>query len=100
ETTVLLVDAERHADAAELLPLIDVPTVLTLGPSGGAIGEDVIAASAHRPAEEPAVRIGPGDDLGIRHTGGTTALHLVDAIPLTAVGKPDRKRLREAVAAR
>ncbi|MEU4303347.1 hypothetical protein AB0G09_39560, partial [Kitasatospora aureofaciens] len=80
----------------------DVPTVLTLGPgpSGGAIGEDVIAASAHRPAEEPAVRIGPGDDLGIRHTGGTTALHLVDAIPLTAVGKPDRKRLREAVAAR
>ncbi|CAM5333032.1 Fatty acid CoA ligase OS=Kitasatospora aureofaciens OX=1894 GN=GCM10010502_34370 PE=4 SV=1 [Kitasatospora aureofaciens] len=76
ETTVLLVDAERHADAAELLPLIDVPTVLTLGPgpSGGAIGEDVIAASAHRPAEEPTVRIDPGDDLGIRHTGGTTGI--------------------------
>jgi fatty-acyl-CoA synthase len=26
------------------------------------------------------------------------ALHLVDAIPLTAVGKPDKKRLREALA--
>ncbi|MFI9158896.1 AMP-binding protein [Kitasatospora aureofaciens] len=76
ETTVLLVDAERYADAAELLPLIDVPTVLTLGPgpSGGTIGEDVIAASAHRPAEEPAVRVGPGDDFGIRHTGGTTGI--------------------------
>ncbi|MFI9320003.1 AMP-binding protein [Kitasatospora aureofaciens] len=76
ETTVLLVDAERHADATELLPLIDVPAVLTLGPgpSGGTIGEDVIAASAHRPAEEPAVRVDPGDDLGIRHTGGTTGI--------------------------
>ncbi|MFD8703948.1 AMP-binding protein [Kitasatospora sp. NPDC059648] len=76
DTTVLLVDAERHADAAELLPLIDVPTVLTLGPGpeSGHIGEDVVAASAHRSAEEPAVRIGPDDDLGIRHTGGTTGI--------------------------
>ncbi|MFH9354507.1 AMP-binding protein [Kitasatospora sp. NPDC017646] len=80
DTTVLLVDAERYAGAAELLPLIDVPAVLTLGPGPGpdgagvAIGEDVIAASAGRPAEEPAVRIGPDDDLGIRHTGGTTGI--------------------------
>ncbi|MFI9366297.1 AMP-binding protein [Kitasatospora sp. NPDC053057] len=34
----------------------------------------MIAACAYRPAEEPAVRIGPGDDLGIRHTGGTTGI--------------------------
>ncbi|MFI9362467.1 AMP-binding protein [Kitasatospora sp. NPDC053057] len=76
DTTVLLVDAERYAGAAELLPLIDVPAVLTLGPGpdAGTIGEDVIAASAGRPAEEPAVHIGPGDDLGIRHTGGTTGI--------------------------
>ncbi|MFH9352427.1 AMP-binding protein [Kitasatospora sp. NPDC017646] len=83
DTTVLLVDAERYAGAAELLSLIDVPAVLTLGPgpdgpgsdgAGVAIGEDVIAASAGRPAEEPAVRIGPDDDLGIRHTGGTTGI--------------------------
>ncbi|MER7767851.1 AMP-binding protein [Kitasatospora sp. NPDC096140] len=89
DTAVLLVDAERYATAAELLPLVDVPTVLTLGPgpetSGSAatgaaatgstaIGEDVVAASAHRPAEPPAVRIGPDDDLGIRHTGGTTGI--------------------------
>ncbi|MFE7531509.1 AMP-binding protein [Kitasatospora sp. NPDC057542] len=78
DTTVLLVDAERYAAAAELLPLIDVPTVLTLGPGPGgapaAVGADVIAASAHRPAEPPAVRIGPDDDLGIRHTGGTTGI--------------------------
>ncbi|MGW1176019.1 AMP-binding protein [Kitasatospora sp. NPDC002543] len=87
DTAVLLVDAERYADAPALLPLIDVPTVLTLGPGPnptedgtgtgtgtGAIGEDVIAASAHRPAEPPDVRIGPEDDLGIRHTGGTTGI--------------------------
>ncbi|MFJ2866662.1 AMP-binding protein [Kitasatospora sp. NPDC087314] len=74
DTTVLLVDAERFAGAAELLPLIDVPTVLRLGPGPAAVGEDVIAASAHRPAEPPAVRIGPDDDLGIRHTGGTTGI--------------------------
>ncbi|WP_316527209.1 AMP-binding protein [Kitasatospora brasiliensis] len=80
DTTVLLVDAERYAQAHELLPLIDVPTVLTLGPApeaGGTaepVGEDVIAASAHRPAEPPDVRIGPDDDLGIRHTGGTTGI--------------------------
>ncbi|MFF4925916.1 AMP-binding protein [Kitasatospora sp. NPDC001261] len=78
DTTVLLVDAERYAEAAELLPLIDVPTVLTLGPGPGgdpaALGEDVIAASAHRPAEPPAVRVGPEDDLSIRHTGGTTGI--------------------------
>ncbi|MEV7935164.1 MULTISPECIES: AMP-binding protein [unclassified Kitasatospora] len=74
DTAVLLVDAERYAEAAELLPLIAVPTVLRLGPGPDAIGEDVIAASAHRPAEPPAVRIGPDDDLGIRHTGGTTGV--------------------------
>ncbi|MER5352375.1 AMP-binding protein [Kitasatospora sp. NPDC002551] len=79
DTTLLLVDAERHSSAAELLPLIDVPAVLALGPgpdagSGTAIGEDVVAASAHRPAEPPDVRVGPGDDLGIRHTGGTTGI--------------------------
>lgn len=79
DTTVLLVDAERYAAADELLPLIDVPAVLTLGPGptdGGApaIGEDVVAASVHRPAEPPDVRIGPEDDLGIRHTGGTTGI--------------------------
>ncbi|MFJ8625182.1 AMP-binding protein [Kitasatospora sp. NPDC093550] len=79
DTTVLLVDAERYATAAELLPLVDVPTVLTLGPgpeaSGGtALGEDAVAASARRPAEPPAVRIRPDDDLGIRHTGGTTGI--------------------------
>ncbi|MFE4971550.1 AMP-binding protein [Kitasatospora sp. NPDC056651] len=79
DTTVLLVDAERFAQAPELLPLIDVPTVLTLGPgpadgTPGAIGEDVVAASAHRPAEPPDVRIGPEDDLTIRHTGGTTGI--------------------------
>ncbi|MFF8772649.1 AMP-binding protein [Kitasatospora sp. NPDC015120] len=78
DTTVLLVDAERYATAARLLPLIDVPTVLTLGPGPGpggtAVGEDVVAASAHRPAESPGVPIGPGDDLGIRHTSGTTGI--------------------------
>ncbi|MFJ7910992.1 AMP-binding protein [Kitasatospora sp. NPDC096204] len=79
DTAVLLVDAERYAEAPELLPLIDVPTVLTLGPGPldgrtPAIGEDVIAASAHRPAEPPEVRIGPEDDLSIRHTGGTTGI--------------------------
>ncbi|MEU9078060.1 AMP-binding protein [Kitasatospora sp. NPDC048538] len=94
DTTVLLVDAERYADAPELLALVDVPTVLTLGPgpaptagaattststAGAAtatavIGEDVIAASARHPAEPPAVRIGPDDHLGIRHTGGTTGV--------------------------
>ncbi|MER7671892.1 AMP-binding protein [Kitasatospora sp. NPDC096128] len=75
DTTVLLVDAERFAGAVELLPLIDVPAVLTLGPDGATgIGEDVIAASAARPAEEPDVRIGPDDDIGIRHTGGTTGI--------------------------
>ncbi|MET8543734.1 AMP-binding protein [Kitasatospora sp. NPDC004799] len=79
DTAVLLVDAERYAEAPELLPLTDVPTVLTLGPGptdGGvpAIGEDALAASAHRPAEPPDVRIGPEDDLSIRHTGGTTGI--------------------------
>ncbi|GAB7180571.1 adenylate forming domain class I superfamily protein [Kitasatospora sp. Ki12] len=76
DTGILLVDAERYATAAELLPLVDVPTVLTLGPGpdAEAIGEDVVAASAHHPAEPPAVRIGPDDDLGIRHTGGTTGI--------------------------
>ncbi len=78
DTTVLLVDAERYAAAAELLPLIDVPTVLTLGPGPGgdpaALGEDAIAASAHRPAEPPDVRVGPEDDVSIRHTGGTTGI--------------------------
>ncbi|MFJ6772457.1 AMP-binding protein [Kitasatospora sp. NPDC091257] len=79
DTTLLLVDAERYASAARLLPLLDGPTVLTLGPgpadrAPGALGEDVIAAAAHRPAEPPDVRIGPEDDLGIRHTGGTTGI--------------------------
>ncbi|MFE7564094.1 AMP-binding protein [Kitasatospora sp. NPDC057500] len=77
DTAILLVDAERYASAAELLPLVDVPTVLTLGPgpdSGAAVGEDVIAASADRPAEAPNVRIRPEDDHGIRHTGGTTGI--------------------------
>ncbi|GAA3037654.1 hypothetical protein GCM10020229_56240 [Kitasatospora albolonga] len=53
DTAVLLVDAERYADAPELLALVDVPTVLSLGPApkaeGEAIGEDVIAAAAGRP---------------------------------------------------
>ncbi|WP_030247921.1 AMP-binding protein [Streptomyces sp. NRRL S-350] len=79
DTAILLVDAERYADAPELLPLVDVPTVLTLGAgpeTAGvpAIGEDALAASARHPAEPPAVRVGPGDDLGIRHTGGTTGI--------------------------
>ncbi|MFF1908571.1 AMP-binding protein [Kitasatospora sp. NPDC058218] len=74
DTAVLLVDAERYAAAPELLALVDVPTVLTLGPGPEAVGEDVIAASVGRPAEPPAVRIGPEDDLGIRHTGGTTGI--------------------------
>ncbi|MFJ4592596.1 MULTISPECIES: AMP-binding protein [unclassified Kitasatospora] len=74
DTAVLLVDAERYPVAAELLPLIDVPAVLRLGPGPDAIGEDVIAAAAHRPAEPPAVRVGPDDDWGIRHTGGTTGI--------------------------
>ncbi|MER7849439.1 AMP-binding protein [Kitasatospora sp. NPDC096077] len=82
DTTLLLVDAERYADAPALLPLLDGPdrpTVLTLGPgpkgpAAEAIGEDVIAASAHHPAEDPAVPVGPDDHLGIRHTGGTTGI--------------------------
>ncbi|MFJ4187359.1 AMP-binding protein [Kitasatospora sp. NPDC089509] len=77
DTTLLLVDAERYADAPALLPLLDGPdrpTVLTLGPAPEGIGEDVIAASAHRPAEDPGVPVGPDDDLGIRHTGGTTGI--------------------------
>ncbi|MFF0390159.1 AMP-binding protein [Kitasatospora sp. NPDC004615] len=73
DTGVLLIDAERYADAPELIPLIDVPTILALGP-GSVVAEDVIAASAHRPAEPPDVRIGPEDDLNIRHTGGTTGI--------------------------
>ncbi|MGW2254317.1 AMP-binding protein [Kitasatospora sp. NPDC001660] len=72
DTVVLLVDAERYAVAEELLPLVDVPTVLALGPGG--VGEDVVAASARQPADPPAVRIGPDDDWGIRHTGGTTGI--------------------------
>jgi fatty-acyl-CoA synthase len=74
DTTVLLVDAERFADAAELLPLIDVPTVLTLGPGPATVGEDAIAAAASRPAEPPAVRVSPDDDVTIRHSGGTTGI--------------------------
>ncbi|WP_327075225.1 AMP-binding protein [Kitasatospora purpeofusca] len=74
DTAVLLVDAERYAEAAELTALVDVPTVLALGPGPAGVGEDAIAASAHRPAEPPAVRIGPQDHLGIRHTGGTTGI--------------------------
>ncbi|MEV7601162.1 AMP-binding protein [Kitasatospora sp. NPDC089797] len=89
DTTVLLVDAERHADAPALLSLLDGaqrPTVLTLGPgpkehaedsteeSAGGLGEDVLAAFAHHPAEDPGVPVGPDDDLGIRHTGGTTGI--------------------------
>ncbi|MGW3039501.1 AMP-binding protein [Kitasatospora sp. NPDC001159] len=74
DTAVLLVDVERYATAPELLALVDVPTVLTLGPGPEAIGEDVIAASTHRPAQPPDVRIGPDDDLSIRHTGGTTGI--------------------------
>ncbi|MBV2151548.1 AMP-binding protein [Kitasatospora sp. SUK 42] len=74
DTTVLLVDAERFEAAAELLPLLSVPTVLSLGPGPDSVGADVIAASANRPAEPPAVRIRPDDDLGIRHTGGTTGI--------------------------
>ncbi|MFF2144998.1 AMP-binding protein [Kitasatospora sp. NPDC058190] len=74
DTAVLLVDAERYATAPELLALVDVPTVLTLGPGPASIGEDAIAASAHRPAEQPDVRLGPDDHLGIRHTGGTTGI--------------------------
>ncbi|MFJ8039043.1 AMP-binding protein [Kitasatospora sp. NPDC096147] len=76
DTAVLLVDAERASDAPGLLALVDVPTVLTLGPvpGGAALGADVIAASADLPAEPPTVPIGPADELGIRHTGGTTGI--------------------------
>ncbi len=76
DTEVLLVDAERYADAPELVRRAEVPTVLTLGPgpAGGTIGEDAIAAAAHRPAEPPDVRVGPDDHLSIRHTGGTTGI--------------------------
>ncbi|MEV7775792.1 AMP-binding protein [Kitasatospora sp. NPDC086791] len=88
DTAILLVDAERYGTAAELLPLVAIPTVLTLGPGpeaagpdadrpgpgAEAIGEDVIAASAHHPAVPPAVRVGPEDDVTIRHTGGTTGI--------------------------
>lgn len=114
DTTLLLVDAERHASAAELLPLIDVPTVLTLGPgpnsdagAGPAIGENVVAASAGRPAGPPDVRINPEDDLGIRHTGGTTGipkgilslhgpyLHVFDA-PIGSTGADGPPRLLAA----
>ncbi|MFE2410107.1 AMP-binding protein [Kitasatospora sp. NPDC059408] len=72
DTAVLLVDAERFPVAQELLPLVDVPTVLSLGPGGP--GEDVVAASAAQPAEPPSVHVGPDDDWGIRHTGGTTGI--------------------------
>ncbi|MER5862927.1 AMP-binding protein [Kitasatospora sp. NPDC002040] len=74
DTAVLLVDSERYADAAGLLALVDVPTVLTLGPAPGGLGADVIAASAGRPTSPPAVQVGPDDHLGIRHTGGTTGV--------------------------
>ncbi|MGW4652042.1 AMP-binding protein [Kitasatospora sp. NPDC004289] len=78
DTAVLLVDAERYADAPELHALVDVPTVLSLGAApkadGEAIGEDVIAAAAGRPDGPPAVTVGPDDHLGIRHTGGTTGV--------------------------
>ncbi|MBV6699150.1 AMP-binding protein [Kitasatospora aureofaciens] len=82
DTGILLVDAERQAVEAELVPLIDVPTVLSLGPvtdgsdtvGEGTVGEDVIAASAGQPVEPPAVQIRPDDDWGIRHTGGTTGI--------------------------
>ncbi|MFJ7157369.1 AMP-binding protein [Streptomyces sp. NPDC101118] len=72
ETRMLLVDAGRQEAARRLLPLVDVPAVLGLGP--GPAGPDVLAASARQPAGIPDVRIGPDDDLAIRHTGGTTGV--------------------------
>jgi hypothetical protein len=70
DTRMLLVDPTRYRDAGELLPRVQVPAVLTLGP--GPFGEDVLASSARRDPEPFAVPVTPGDDWCIRHTGGTT----------------------------
>ncbi|MFC5718682.1 AMP-binding protein [Streptomyces gamaensis] len=72
ETTALVVDSTRYADAAHLLPLIDVPHVLTLGTAG--FGEDLLALSARHEARRPEPDIGPEDDYCIRYTGGTTGV--------------------------
>ncbi|GHG54459.1 AMP-binding protein [Streptomyces griseocarneus] len=84
DTTMLLVDSTRHAAAKELLSLVEPPAVLGLGP--GPFGEDILAASSrheghvgrvgHEGHEPPAfaAAVGPGDDLSIAFTGGTTGI--------------------------
>ncbi|MEV4437007.1 AMP-binding protein [Streptomyces sp. NPDC049585] len=72
ESSLLLVDDQRHATAEELLRLGGVPAMLSLGPSGFA--EDVLAAAARHPARPMRGRVGPDDDWCIRHTGGTTGI--------------------------
>ncbi|MGK4585632.1 AMP-binding protein [Kitasatospora sp. HPMI-4] len=72
DTELLLIDATRYRDAEQLLPLLKLPAVLTLGP--GPFGEDVVASSADRAPEPFAVPVGPQDDWCIRHTGGTTGV--------------------------
>ncbi|NLU70529.1 AMP-binding protein [Streptomyces sp. HNM0574] len=72
ETTLVLVDPTRHGTAAELLPLLDGPAVLGLG--SGRFGEDVVAAAGRREPVPFPSPVGPEDDLGIQHTGGTTGI--------------------------
>ncbi|WP_329164230.1 AMP-binding protein [Streptomyces sp. NBC_01387] len=72
ETTLLLVDPTRHRAAGELLPLPGAPAVLSLGTSP--FGEDVLAAAARHELHPFASPVGPGDDFGIRHSGGTTGV--------------------------
>ncbi|MFF4407538.1 AMP-binding protein [Streptomyces sp. NPDC001404] len=99
ETTALVVDSLRHADAEGLLPLVTVPSVLTLGPAP--FGEDLLARSARRAARRPEPVVGPDDDYAIRYTGGTTGIpkgirlahgsyrRSMDA-PRSAMGDPPR----------
>ncbi|MEU6114352.1 AMP-binding protein [Streptomyces sp. NPDC047117] len=72
ETTLLLIDSTRHTSAKELLPLLDGPAVLGLGPAP--FGEDVLAAAARREPRAFTSPVGPEDDLYIQHTGGTTGI--------------------------
>ncbi|GAA2240275.1 MULTISPECIES: AMP-binding protein [Kitasatospora] len=99
DTRMLLVDPTRYRDAGGLLPRVQVPAVLTLGP--GSFGEDVLASSGHREPEPFAVPVAPGDDWCIRHTGGTTGIpkgirmahgpyRRNIAMPLTGAGDPPR----------
>ncbi|TJZ55453.1 fatty acid--CoA ligase [Streptomyces piniterrae] len=80
ETALLLVDPALHDTATALLAHLPGPRpeVLTLGPVAddevSALGPDLSAASAARPAIPVPNAARPEDDWCIRHTGGTTGI--------------------------